>query len=98
VVLCLSLLALHRAFIEALGIQQFSVLRKHLYCAYNTLIVANELSSTLIPDLHAVKEKQTVKYTPLKEREMEVKSPLALLPTDRHRPSCNFVFTHWFLI
>lgn len=38
------------------------------------LMVAKKLSSTFILDLHAVKEKHTVKYIPLMEHKMRLNS------------------------
>lgn len=54
-------------FIKAITTRLFLILRKCLYCEHNTSTVANKLSSVLILDLHAVKDKRTVKYIPLKE-------------------------------
>lgn len=54
-------------FSKAITTQLFFILRKCLYCEHNTSTVANKLSSVLILDLHAVKDKWTVKYVPLKE-------------------------------
>lgn len=54
-------------FSKAITTQLFFILRKCLYCEHNTSTVANKLSSVLILDLHAVKDKRTVKYVPLKE-------------------------------